>query len=398
MIQIYTAFTREIDDPEEAVREIIEQIKPAENMLANTIGIVQFHHEFAETGVYQAIAGALPFEIVGCATSFISTNDQYGEFSLAVTMLTADDVNFSVWTLENADAKSREQIFDEITQISAGMCVRETPKMVMPFLSQLTHFSGDDLITMVNALRNPFPLFGTIAFSEENKKGNNIVVQGGKISCDMYAFAAFYGDLEPTFRVTTSFDYDENLGDTAEISDAEGPVLKAVNGIPTAEYLRKKGLLNEASISGNWSVWVVPAIMTRLDGSKVARAFLGVVPGTNDIYSAGALEMGAKISFAYMNREKTLSSAERLLEQIDAANENNIIAFSCAARSWSLDSQYLAEINKIAECADKYRQKNNVPLNYCVSYSAGEICPLLNDNGELVNTLHNYTLISCSFS
>ncbi|MDR2694924.1 MAG: hypothetical protein LBC79_00900, partial [Deltaproteobacteria bacterium] len=115
MIKLYTALTKEIDDAAAAVGEIIGQLKPEENALKNTIGIVQFHHEFAETGVYQAIVEALPFEVVGCVSTFIGICGQYGDFSLSVTMLASDDVNFSIRTLEDLDTKPREQIFQEIT-------------------------------------------------------------------------------------------------------------------------------------------------------------------------------------------------------------------------------------------------------------------------------------------
>jgi hypothetical protein len=255
------------------------------------------------------------------------------------------------------------------------------------------------LIAVVGSLKEPFPLFGTLAHNDENNQEANLVVKDGKISSAMYAFIAFYGDIKPKFRVATSFSYDDekNVGDDAEITEAEGPLLKTVNGIPSTEYLKRLGMLSDENISIDWSTWAVPAILTRKDGSKVVRAFLGTDRGTGYIYSAGTLEVGAKISFAYLDGEKTLSSAEKILTEITGAGENNIMIFSCAARSWSLGSQYLSELKKITECAEEHKQKNNLPLNYCVSYSAGEICPLLNDNGELVNTVHNYTLISCSF-
>jgi hypothetical protein len=46
LIKLYTAFTKEIDG-KAAVREICEQLNPAENALKNTIGIMHFYCEFA---------------------------------------------------------------------------------------------------------------------------------------------------------------------------------------------------------------------------------------------------------------------------------------------------------------------------------------------------------------
>jgi len=397
MIKLYTAFTKEVDDPEAAVREITEQLKPKENALKNTIGIVNFYHEFAETDVYQAIAASLPFDVVGCVSAFIGTNEQYGDFALSVTMLTSDDVNFSVHTVEGLDTKSREQIFDDLTQLFTELGAKEKPQVVMALIATLSHFSGDDIVSIANKLPEPFPIFGTLAFSGEYGHTNNYVVHNSNVSRYMHAFVALYGDVQPRFRVTTSFAYEENFGDIAEITDAEGPVLKAVNGISAVEYLKKQGMIDDDNTVTNSSVWAVPAILKFANGAKAARAFLGILEGTDFIYSAGNLEVGAKISFAYLDGDKTLSSAEKIFNEISAANETNIIVYSCAARSWALGSQTLAEVKKIADYLNEHRQEGSEPINYSVSYSAGEICPVIDGNGKLINTFHNYTLISCSF-
>ena len=128
MHKFYTAFTKEIDNPEAAVRDITEQLKPEENMLKNTVGIVHFYYEFAETGVCRAIADALPFELVGCVSSYSATNGGYGDIFLSVTMLTSDQAEFSVKILEDMDAKPREHISREITRLFEELCLEKNPK------------------------------------------------------------------------------------------------------------------------------------------------------------------------------------------------------------------------------------------------------------------------------
>ena len=400
MMKLYTAFTKEIDDPEAAVREITEQLKPAENALKNTIGIVHFYHECIETGVYQAVADSLPFKLVGCVSTYIGTNELYGDFAFSVTMLTSDDVNFSVHTVEDIDAKSREQTIDELTQVCRDIGANEKPKVVMAFLAPLVHFSGDDVVSIVNGLPEPFPIFGTVAFSGDYEHANNFVVNGSTASRFMCGLVALYGDIQPHFRVTTSFAYEEKLGDfteIAEITEAEGPVLKTVNGVSVLEYLKKQGMINTFNAVSNSSVWAVPAILMLANGTKVARAFMGIVEGTEFIYSAGNLETGAKISFAYLDGEKTLSSAEKIFAEINEADEANVIAYSCAARSWALGTQALSEVKRISNYLSERKQGGKEPVNYCMSYSAGEICPLIDERGNMINIFHNYTLISCSF-
>jgi len=156
-------------------------------------------------------------------------------------------------------------------------------------------------------------------------------------------------------------------------------------------------ITSENAVVGS-AIWAVPAILTYPNGAKVVRAFLGVVEGTEFIISTGKMEVGTQIKFAFLDGDKTLSSAESLIKDLSETKKNDIIAYSCAARAWSLGAKFFAEAQKIAECAERYQLDHNDPFNYSVAYSGGEICPVMDNTGKLVNALHNYTLIACSFN
>ena len=397
MIKLYTAFTTEIDDVEAAVREIREQLKPDENALKNTIGIVHFYPEFVETGVCQALMDALPFELVGCVSSYLSAGGEYSDIALSVAMITSDEIRFSVRTLEDVKTKTRDHINQEVIRLIGDLCAEAKPKMVIPFLSPLPQFSGDELVKAVNSLDDPFPLFGTVAFNMESTDHSSYVIGSGKIST-AFQFLAFYGDFEPGFYATSSFDFEKSYGNVAEITDAVDCTLKSVNGMTALAYLKKQGLIGpDNSVSGA-STWTIPALLTYPNGAQVVRGFIGILEGTEFIISTGQMEVGTKIKFALLDGDKTLASAEGLIKELNAEKKNDVIAYSCAARVWSLGSKFFAEAQKIADCADQYMREHNIPFNYTVAYSGGEICPVFNDAGKLVNILHNYTLIACAFN
>lgn len=396
MLKLYTAFTKEIDDPEAAAREICEQLKPQENMLKNTVGIITFYREFLDTGAYEAVRSALPFETIGGMTTFIGSNSQHGGFAMSVSMITSDDVRFSIHTLDRFDTKLREQILLESEQLCKKLCVEEVPKLVMAFTIPNRVFSADDFVASVNALPEPFPVFGAVSF-DESKENVNVVTYGDIISPFMCAFVAFYGNVEPKFHVASAFSYD-TAGETeeAEITSAEGPILKTVNGISALDYLRKQGLIDASDSMKN--TWTVPAVLTCKNGTKIVRAFLGAVDGTDYAFSAGTIEEGMKIKFAALDGDKTLESAELLLNEIMKAGEKDVFSYSCAARSWSLGSQYSKEVEKFDNCSKIVENSSGVPLQYCVSCVGGEICPVRDKDGNLVNALHNYSLIACSLN
>ena len=397
MIKFYTAFTKQIDDAAAAVREICEQLNPTSTALKNTIGVIHFYHEFYETGVCRAIIDALPFELAGCVSSYSATDAQFGDIAMTVTMITSDEAEFSVRTIDGVDVKTREQLSAEVAQLCNELCSDEPPKMVMPFMPPLPHYGGDELVSVVNALPQPFPVFGTISFNTEDNHGANYVIGNGKISSS-FAFIAFYGNINPTFHITAAFAFDESYGGVAEITESDGYMLKKINNVTALRHLKNEGIITSDNLVAGSAVWAVPAVLTYPNEVKVVRAFLEIVEGTEFIVSTGTMDIGTKIKFAFVDGDKTLASAAKLIDVLIDANKNDIIAYSCAARAWSLGAKFFAEAQIISEGAKKYQAAHNKPLKYSVAYSGGEIFPAYDSTGRLVNTLHNYTLIACSFS
>jgi hypothetical protein len=389
MVKMYMAFTNQIDDPEEAVREVLEQLKLEENKLKNTIGIIHFYHEFVDTEVCKAVADALPFDVVGCVSAYVGTDERYADVALTVTVFTGDDVSFSVKAIDGISGKSKEQITEEVTRMCAELCAKEAPKLVMPFLSMGPYFSGDDLVDAVNALPEPFPLYGSIVFNTDQEKGHHVLVDG-KISSDVHVYVAFYGNFEPKFHITTAF-FDFQ-GTSADVTDAEGTVLKAVNGMTTLQYLREQGMVpaDETAITASWTI---PAILTYPNATQVVRAFPGLVEGTEFAWATGFIKTGARISFAHLDGDKTVASAALMIEKLVASKKTNVIIYSCAARAWSLGTEYDAEMKKIAECV----KVAGAPFNFSLAYTGGEICPVWDKDGKMINILHNCTLTACAF-
>jgi hypothetical protein len=384
MVKMYTAFTNQIDNPEAAVREILEQLKLEENKLKNTIGIVHFYYEFVETEGCKAIVEALPFELVGCVSSYVGINKQYGDIALTVTMLTSDDVNFSIRTIEGINGKSIEQVGDEVVQMCKELCIEEKPKLIMPFLSMATSFTADNLIDIVNTLPDQPPFFGTIGFDMSivvaSNTSTHCTLVNGKISPDTHVYVAFYGNFEPKFHVTSAF-FEFQSG-SVDVTDVSGNILKTLGGMPALEYLTKQGIMMDKSIR------LLPAILTYPNGTKVVRAFLGVVEGTQFIRASSFIKPGAKITFAHLDSDKTVASAAHLVKEITKTKANNAIMHSCAARAMALGTKYFAEAEKIDE---------NATFNYSLAYSGGEICPIWDNEGEMINTLHGYTIVACTF-
>ena len=392
MIKMYTAFTSQIDDPKAAAKEILEQLEPEKNMRKNTVGIAAFYHEYAENGAYRAVAAALPFDLVGSGTTFTGACGQTGEYSLVVAMLTSDDVSFGIFS-QKIENKSRAEIREGLKKMYGEVLARGKPKLVLSYMSTQSNFSGDDLVDDTNAISDDLLLFGVLGWSADANSLKNYVAFKENTSPYLMSFVAVYGDFEPHFRVVVSMDYKALIKEAASITSSAGPILRTVNGIPALDYLKKIGIVGDSEVM----LYAIPAVVIDETGARTARAIIQTAPDDpKSLFGVGNFPTGAKISFALMNAEETIRTAVELTKEYGQTGVQKSLNYSCAARSWSMGNRFLAEGEAFAAYHGE-AAKNGVRVDYILGYAGGEICPVPDKDWKLVNRLHNYTLISCSF-
>ena len=396
MVRFYTALTKEIDDPQAAAEEILEQLKPEETMLKNTIGIIYFYHEFAKMDIWQPFVSAMPFELAGCVSSYTGTNGQHGDAAVSVTMITSDDAWFVVRTIDGLEEKQRRQIYSEVNNLCDEMCTEEMPKLIMPFLSPLPHFSIDNLFHSIRMYNDSLLFFGMQTFNTSESENTNFVFGNGKMSVSKCVFVGFYGNIDPRFHIGSSIQSEKILGEEAVITESDGPLLKSVNGIPALNFFRKKGLLSSDNTGAG--IMAISAHIIYSNGDKAGCAFLGIANNTEYVYAARSLEIGAKITFTYIEGDKILATTENVMREIKDMRRNDILIFTSVARALSLETNFFAELKKISSCAEVYEKETGTPLRYNAVYTGGEICPVFNDSGKYINMPHNYTFSVCSFN
>jgi hypothetical protein len=165
-----------------------------------------------------------------------------------------------------------------------------------------------------------------------------------------------------------------------------------VGGVPALDYLRGIGVVRMNDKVEQ--LFAVPAVVFYENGTQAARALLErVKDGSADVLAAGNIPVGAKVSFAFIDTQGTVKSVTGLTEDFEKEKVRNSLNYSCVARSWTLGSKYFAELEIYA---DYYKRSlGGAPANYIFGYSGGEICPVPDKDGKLINCFHNYSLISC---
>jgi hypothetical protein len=383
MIKMITASTKEIDDPRTAVGEILEQLDLEGTALARSVGLMNFHPEFLETGAAREVSGALPFDVVGCTTSNVAVPGDMGDLVLSATVLTSDDVSFAAGMTRPIRENSREPIGELYSSLRDAL--PEKPSFLYALAPILTNIGGDEFIESIDEFSGSVPLFGSLAFTPRADFSDVYTFFNGEHHRDALALVAMSGAVHPEF-LKTSLPEERMVRQKAIITESEKNAIRKVNGVPVLEYLRSIGLAENGRISES-GLSSVPLILTLEDKSQVVRAPYAM---TEDgaLLCYGSAPAGSTVDFAYGDKNYVLQSArETMTGALKTKNTRSLMVFSCAARRWMLDSDVNAEMNEVAKQLDG--------VKYQFSYAGGEICPIPRPDGQLVNRFHNYSLIAC---
>jgi hypothetical protein len=377
-----TAYTGEVDDIEVSVTEILEQLNLKDRLLRNSVGILAFHPEFLETGAVQAVSEALPFDSIGGTTSNVAVAGAMGGLMLAVTVLTSDDIMFRAGAAAPIEDDPREPIRALYSRLTFS-CT-EKPSLLFTFAPVIGNIGGDDFIEALDAVSGGTPLFGSLAFTHLPDFGGIETCWNGKRHTNVFTLIAMFGEIKPEFYLTSIPD-DRVRHQNATITQAVKNRIQSINGLVPLEYLESIGLAESGSIAGISSI---PFVLTLDDGSRIVRSAYKTTE-EGHILAYGTIPQGARIGFSDCGAGFVLQSTrETTAQAVAASRAKNALLFSCAGRRWTLDTRTDAEMKELANCLDE-------SFVYQFAYSGGEICPVKNQEGRLVNSFHNFSMIAC---
>jgi len=384
MIRMLTANTSEIDDPEVAVSEILEQLALSENLQKNAVGILTCYPECIESGVVQAVCDSLPFDVVGCTTFANGTGQDQGLTTLSISVLTSDSVHFAAacsTPLQDQDyLNPMDGAFNQ-----AAAALPEKPAMAVAFVPLMQFFSSDVLMGALNQIVGDLPVFGTLSSDHTNDYSKSAVIYNGKCLPSSMAILLLSGQVSPRFFMISI--PKQNIQQSALVTSSEGCLLRGVNDMPVIDYLETIGLCKGGDMG---IIKVVPFVVNYNDGTPP------VVYGIYRFLEDGSALFGgvtppeSTLSVGSMESADVLSTTTQLITSIvGESNAQGMLIFSCLCRGWALGVAPLEEMQVVSRIA------GNVP--YHMSYSGGEICPVYNERGQVFNRFHHYTCIVCVF-
>jgi hypothetical protein len=388
MIRVLTAYTREIDDIKTATAEILKQLDLEGRLLRNSVGILTFHPDFLETGVVKVVSEALPFDSIGGTTNNVAVSGVMGNLEdpmLIVSVLTSDDVVFRAGVsgaIKDDPQASMRELYSRLAPPSAGK-----PSLLLMLATISDKVGGDDFVEALDAASGGTPVFGALVSSPHQPDLACIATcWNGESHTNALVLIAMFGDAKPEFVL--SFIPDERvLRQRSIITRSEKNQIQEINGLVPIKYLESIGLV-EKDGGSIVDLGSFPAVLTLSDGSQVVRS---IYKTTEEGYvlSFGATPQDARVGFSDIDGEFVRQSARETATRIAAAaGGRSALIFSCTARQWALGTRMNMEIEELAGCLDG-------SLTYYFAYSIGEICPVRNQDGQLVNRFHNFSIIAC---
>ncbi len=385
-MQMYVAHTYEIDDPQDAVQDIMQAL-PLEAMEGkNAVGIITTHTDAVTNGVIAALAEALPFDFVGMSV-LASCGDNEADIGILTLVVLVSEENTFATAISSPLRDGYKEALDGVHgTLTKKLGVLPTMAYVCaPFSRSI---SGQDITSYLTNISDNMPLFGGLASTHMSDAEGSTVFCNAEVDDNAVAMVYISGPLKTHFAFA-SLDPDELQNKKALITASEGNIVFTVNDMPVMNYMYSLGLSTE-ELTGSGTV--LPFLVDYHDGSPlVAREVLGITPEKHVTFG-GEMPTGSSIYIAIQTAEDVLGKARNMLELIQSKSDtlDCVLVVGCAGRSVILGGDPLGEARDALQMLDK-------KLPYHQNYSRGEICPVTFDDGRLQNRYHNFTFTVCMF-
>jgi hypothetical protein len=383
MVKSLRLVTTEVDDIEAAASDISAQLAD-KKLLRHSVGLISCFVDFVNSGVVSALAEKLPFPIAGATTLAASANGVQGEVILVLTVLTSDDVEFSLHATgplsEEDDTPLRAAWKNAVADR------QDRPALMLSFAPLLLNVSGDFFVEAWDRIAGDLPNFGTLAVDHNPDYHESQTILNGEAYRDRYVFILCYGKLQPEFLIG-GLANEKAFKEKGVVTSSQGNLLKGVNGVSVAEYLVSLGLEKDekGAIKGINSF---PFILDYRDRTQpVIRVMFAITPDGSAV-CGGKIPEGAILTVGVINAEEVLTVSAALLQQArELAGDRCLLIFSCVGRYFAQGFNPAAEMEKTQEIL------GDIPFH--LAYSATELCPVGGKDGKAANRSHNDTMVIC---
>ncbi|MDR0289433.1 MAG: FIST C-terminal domain-containing protein [Treponema sp.] len=388
MIKMLTAWTCELDNPEKATQDILDQVDIKNGLLKNTVGLLFCQYKFIDMNIVEALCKALPFDVLGATSMFFGMAGQEGEIMLTLAVLTSDDTEFATGLSETITVENVESCLHALYEKTVSSFGGGTADLIFAFPPTLLGVPGDIITGALDRAGKGLPVFGTIAVDLDVHIRKPKTIFRGATYSDRLPLLLFKGPVKPKFFFLR-FPEKSSLAQDAVITEAKGSKIISINNKPALGFLREVGLFHDG---GSGYTHAIPLVMGDSEGENLEVLVVQDITAEGTLVCGRQVAVGAVLNIGAITSNYVLESALTLIKDIKGhKGETGLFIISCFLRSLVLREGSMTEFKLIQQ------ELGSFPIPYLYLNSGGELCPKYLESGETENQALQYAIVACQF-
>ena len=390
MIKSQIITITEIDDVDLALEELNVQISGLE-LLRNTAGIAAVYSDFVDTGVYEAVAKALPFPLAGTTAQRQAANEWTNNFLFSILVLTSDDCEFSAGASdvlpETGDVKDLTQKCYSDLRSKLGGDIKLT-FLFYPFIS--SHFPYK-FTKAISEIDEKVPVFGSAAgYPYEGRPSENRSLCGNYAYNDRLSMLLVSGNVSPKFYISPLTKESAIMPDVGVITAARDNYALEINNINAESFLEKVipnlGEFKTSRFLATFCIFEEKDKKGEVLSSTV-RTLWRCEDGAAKF--SGLIQPGTVLSIADWTVNSVITTTKKIVEQIRAEhNGGTVLLYSYLPRLFSLHGNQKEELELL-------REAFTGNFNYLAAYGDALMCPSSVTETVSNNNQQENSIIAC---
>ena len=396
-----TAISYELDNIEEATKELTGQIKDKLVFGKNTVAILHGQPDMEISGLSAAVSRELGCHVTGGTTAAgaLLTNDGYHELAVALHVFSGDDCLFAAaisGSLAAGPEKEIEATYQKACQALKVQDAAAEPKMLICIAPIVQSISTDDILAKTSQLCGNLPIFGFIA-ADDFEFCKQQVYLDNEAGGDRMVILLLSGNVRPIFQ-TANLAGKQSL-EKRLVTKARDNIICEIEEKPAYEYIKSFPFIDDTTTAlFNYQFFVEMQSDSFNDGIPVSRALKSFDKETGEVACFAGIPENSYIGLLYCDGKDVATTSEtgikEFLNKLKSADDDykysTVLIASCSLRNMFLADMRATEGNLVKEL---------FPSSLAVSglYAFGEIAPTSVSNGHAVNRFHNATFTLCAF-
>jgi hypothetical protein len=387
------AASYELDDIDEAARELASAVKEKLVFRKNSVGLLFCDADTDGAALTRALKDSLGIEVAGMTTLACLNEEGHRTAAAVLTVLSADDCLFRAAVSDSLLQGDPEQ---KIARACADLSPQGTSAgqgLLLAFCPSGMPFSGDIYPDIVGRVLPDTPILGGAASDDYDYQRARVFLSGREYK-DAAAFIGVWGNVRPAFalrHVTSRFA--ERI---RRVTRAEGNIVHTVGDETFIRYLEGFGLKTDVP-DPLLAFTSYPMMLTQDKSEEVP--LMRHIAGLNHADGSGSffgdVPEGTLANICLINKNDILTacrdSMSALLEEAKEQADyeySTILCISCCGRAVILGSDAGAEGRVLKKMLPK-------GLSLSGAYCLGEICPTFWKDGKAANRFHNCSIAFC---